>query len=990
MKKQLNIKKLILLNLPYILMGLFSTNFGEAWRMAVGADASAKMLSFFSTLPVALASWWPSLHPLDLLVGLCCGGGLRLAVYLKSKNAKKYRHGMEYGSARWGTHEDIAPYIDPVFQNNVILTKTESLTMNSRPKDPKTARNKNVLVIGGSGSGKTRFWLKPNLMQMHSSYVVTDPKGTILVECGKMLQRGAPKLGKDGKPTKDKHGKVIYEPYRIKVLNTINFKKSMHYNPFAYIHSEKDILKLVTTLIANTKGEGKAGDDFWVKAETLLYCALIGYIHYEAPVEEQNFSTLIEFINAMEVREDDEEFKNPVDLMFDALEAEKPNHFAVRQYKKYKLAAGVVCFKRLIHHDMSKSLKTYKATKQKGDPMSKQKITALYERLSRDDELQGESNSISNQKKLLEEYAAQQGFTNCVHFTDDGISGTCFDRPGFLDMMRQVEAGNVDYLCIKDMSRLGRDYLKVGQIMEILRQRGVRLIAINDGVDSARGDDDFTPFRNIMNEYYARDTSRKIKSTFKTKGMTGKHLTGTVIYGYLWNETRDQWIVDEYAAEVVKRIFAMTIDGYGPYQIAKKLSEDKILIPSAYLAQHNEGVNKNKTFKDVYGWGSSTIVNLLDKREYLGHTVNFKTRKHFKDKKSHYVPEDEWTIFENTHEAIISQETFDLAQKIRSKVRRYPDGWGEAAPLTGLLYCADCGGKMYVHRTNNGKRISQYTCSQYTKVPCGTLCKTQHRINEDVVLSLVSDMLRAIAEYAKHDRAEFVRVVQEAQSSQQTSEVKKQRTRLATSKQRVSELEVLLCKIYEDNVLGKLPDARYAVLDAQYAKEQAALTAEIATLEKAVGDYEKHEKSADRFITLIDKYQNFDKLTNTMLNEFVDKILVHERARKGSRETTQEVEIFFNFVGRFVPPAFAEVELTPEELEEIRKREERKDKLHQNYLKRKASGAQKRYEDKIKAAKKAEMDEKKNAIRAEDIARGVFIPVSNLPKREPQKGAITA
>ena len=357
MKKQLDIKKLLILNLPYLLMGLFATNFGEAWRMAQGADASAKMLSFFSTLPVALASWWPSLlHPLDLLVGLCCGAGLRLAVYLKSKNAKKYRHGMEYGSARWGTREDIAPYVDPVFQNNVILTKTESLTMNSRPKDPKTARNKNVLVIGGSGSGKTRFWLKPNLMQMHSSYVVTDPKGTILVECGKMLQRGTPKmrpkLGKDHQPVKDRHGnpvyetvkdkngKVVYEPYRIKVLNTINFKKSMHYNPFAYLHSEKDILKLVTTLIANTKGEGKAGDDFWVKAETLLYCALIGYIHYEAPVEEQNFATLIEFINAMEVREDDEEFKNPVDLMFDALEAEKPNHFAVRQYKKYKLAAG--------------------------------------------------------------------------------------------------------------------------------------------------------------------------------------------------------------------------------------------------------------------------------------------------------------------------------------------------------------------------------------------------------------------------------------------------------------------------------------------------------------------------------------------------------------------------------------------------------------------------------------------------------------------------
>lgn len=1013
MKKQLDIKKLLILNLPYLLMGLFATNFGEAWRMAQGADASAKMLSFFSTLPVALASWWPSLHPLDLLVGLCCGAGLRLAVYLKSKNAKKYRHGMEYGSARWGTHEDITPYVDPVFQNNVILTKTESLTMNSRPKDPKTARNKNVLVIGGSGSGKTRFWLKPNLMQMHSSYVVTDPKGTILVECGKMLQRGTPKmrpkLGKDHQPVKDRHGnpvyetvkdkngKVVYEPYRIKVLNTINFKKSMHYNPFAYLHSEKDILKLVTTLIANTKGEGKAGDDFWVKAETLLYCALIGYIHYEAPVEEQNFATLIEFINAMEVREDDEEFKNPVDLMFDALEAEKPNHFAVRQYKKYKLAAGVVCSKRLLNQAVGKSLRTHNLKPKKGAQVMRknEKITALYERLSRDDfgkddDQQRESNSISNQKAMLEEFAARQGFTNIVHFTDDGISGTCFDRPGFLAMMKEVEAGNVEYLCIKDMSRMGRDYLKVGQIMEILRQRGVRLIAINDGVDSARGDDDFTPFRNIMNEYYARDTSRKIRSTFQSKGKSGKHLTGTVIYGYLWNEARDQWLVDPEAAEVVKRIFAMTIEGYGPYQIASKLKEEKILIPSAYLAQHGEGVNKSKTFKDVYGWGSSTICNLLEKREYLGHTINFKTRKHFKDKKSHYVPEDEWTIFENTHEPIIDQQTFDLVQKIRGNVRRYPDGWGEAAALTGLLYCADCGGKMYVHRTNNGKRISQYTCSQYSKVPVGKLCTTQHRINEDVVLSLVSEMLKAIAEYAKHDRAEFVRVVQEAQSSQQTTEVRKQRTRLATAKQRVSELEVLLCKIYEDNILGKLSDSRYATLDAQYEKEQSELTAEISVLEKAVKSYEKHEKDADRFIALIDKYENFDKLTIAMLNEFIEKILVHERDRKGSIQTTQEVEIYFNFVGRFVPPAFGEVELTPEELEEIRKREERKDRLHQNYLKRKASGAQKRYEDKIKKRKKAEIEAKKATIRAEDIAKGVFVPVSSLPQREPMKGVQTA
>ncbi len=616
--------------------------------------------------------------------------------------------------------------------------------------------------------------------------------------------------------------------------------------------------------------------------------------------------------------------------------------------------------------------------------MSKKQITALYERLSRDDDLEGESNSISNQKKQLEDYARQHGFPNPVHFTDDGISGTCFDRPGFLAMMREVEAGNVEYLCIKDMSRLGRDYLKVGQIMEILRQKGVRLIAINDGVDSARGDDDFTPFRNIMNEYYARDTSRKIRSTFQSKGKTGKHLTGLVIYGYLWNEKRDQWLIDEEAAAVVKRIFSMTIDGLGPYQIAQKLTDEQVLIPAAHLAQHGEGVNKSKSFKNIYGWGSSTIVNILQKREYLGHTINFKTRKHFKDKKSHYVPEDEWTIFENTHEPIIDQETFDLVQKVRSNVRRYPNGWGETAPLTGLLFCADCGGKMYVHRTNNGKRISQYTCSQYSKIPVGELCSTQHRINEDVVLELISDLLKAIADYAKHDRADFIRVVQQAQDNQQSYEVKRQKTRLAAAKNRKDELETLLCKIYEDNILGKLSDDRYTTLDAKYAKEQSDLAEEIAAIENSLASYEKNKKSAERFISLIEKYENFDHLSIAMLNELVDKILVHERDRKGSKQTTQEIEVFFNFVGRFVPPSFGE-ELTPEEMEAIRKREARKDRLHQNYLKRKASGKQKEYEERIRAKKKAELDVKKDALRAEDIAHGVFVPVSNLPVLEPRK-----
>lgn len=313
------IKKLLILNIPYIIVGLIATNIGEAWRMAEGADSSAKLLSLFSTLSVAFRNPLPSFYPLDLLIGIVCGAGLRLAVYLRGKNAKKYRHNVEYGSARWGTSKDIEPFMAPKFEDNVILTKTERLMMSNRPKNPSNARNKNVLIVGGSGSGKTRFWLKPNLLQMHSSYVVTDPKGSIVIECGNAL---------------------LKNNYNIKIFNTINFKKSMHYNPMAYIHSEKDILKLVTTLIANTKGDGKAGDEFWTKAETLLYCALIGYIHYEAPVEEQNFSTLIEFLNAMEVREDDEEFQNPVDMMFEALEKKKPDHFAVRQYKKYKLAAG--------------------------------------------------------------------------------------------------------------------------------------------------------------------------------------------------------------------------------------------------------------------------------------------------------------------------------------------------------------------------------------------------------------------------------------------------------------------------------------------------------------------------------------------------------------------------------------------------------------------------------------------------------------------------
>ncbi len=360
-------KKLILMNLPFILTGYFGDKMYCLYRTVNGADMWAKLGKSIGEMGNMFSNPLPSFHPIDLLVGIGCGIGLKVFMYQKAKNAKKFRKGTEYGSARWGNAKDIEPYMDPDLEKNVLLTQTERLMMSGRPSLPKYARNKNILVIGGSGSGKTRFFVKPNLMQMHSSYVVTDPKGTVLVECGKMLLKGTPRIDEYGQIVRDKSGKVVYEPYQIKVLNTINFKKSMHYNPFAYIRSEKDILKLVNTIILNTKGEGaQATEDFWVKAEKLYYTALIGYIWYEAVEEEQNFITLLDLIDASEAREDDENFKNAVDLMFEELEKNKPNHFAVKQYKKYKLAAGVVCFKRLIHHDMSKSLKTYKATKQKG------------------------------------------------------------------------------------------------------------------------------------------------------------------------------------------------------------------------------------------------------------------------------------------------------------------------------------------------------------------------------------------------------------------------------------------------------------------------------------------------------------------------------------------------------------------------------------------------------------------------------------------------
>ena len=594
-----------------------------------------------------------------------------------------------------------------------------------------------------------------------------------------------------------------------------------------------------------------------------------------------------------------------------------------------------------------------------------EKITALYERLSRDDELEGESNSIVNQKKILEEYASKNNLTNIIHFTDDGISGTQFDRPGFMEMMNGVNTGNIGCIIVKDMSRLGRDYLKVGQCMEILRQKGIRLIAINDNVDSFYREDDFTPFRNIMNEWYARDTSRKIQSTFRSKGESGKHTASTPPYGYIKDEKdKDKWVVDEKAAEIVRRIFNLTMDGAGPYKIAKILEADKIDIPAYHQKKLGYGLHQSKNFEYPYRWCSSTIASILKKKEYLGHTVNFKTRKHFKDKKSKYVSEDKWLIFENTHEAIIDQETFDNVQRIRGNVKRYPDGWGEYHPLTGLMYCADCGSKMYVHRTNNYKNIPYYVCSNYKKVPCGTLCPSAHRIKAEVVLNLIQETLKDIKNYLDEDNEAFLHSIQNEMEETEKMEMEKKKTRLTDSKNRLQELERLMCRIYEDMILEKIPNTRYEILNNQYETEQRELSKEIDGLEKAIKRYEKETDRAKKFIRLIERYDNFDELTPTIINEFVEKILVHERDRKGSQTANQKVEIYFNFIGNYEPP---KEELSEEEMQKLTEEEEkeraRKDRLHQNYLKRKANGKQKEYEERYKARREEKKQEKLKVLK---------------------------
>ncbi len=593
-----------------------------------------------------------------------------------------------------------------------------------------------------------------------------------------------------------------------------------------------------------------------------------------------------------------------------------------------------------------------------------EKITALYERLSRDDEMaSGDSESIIHQKQMLETYAAQHGFTNCVHYTDDGWSGGNFDRPDWKRLIADIEAGRVGCVIAKDMSRIGRNYLQTGFYTEVLfREKGVRFIAISNGVDSAnRSTEEFAPFINIMSEWYIRDCSRKVTAVLRARGMSGKHTTNHAVYGYRKDPNDpSRWVIDEEAAEVVRRIFRLTIEGNGPYKIAHMLADEQVERPSYYLAQRGQGTHQaNNDKSSPYAWRGATVTAILERPEYMGHTVNFRSYKEsYKDKRAIKRPPEEWTVFENTHEAIVDEKTWHLAQELRKTVRR-TDTVGEANPLTGLMYCADCGAKMYNHRGSageardwqgrpNGKRRpkrDEYNCSTYnlSKQKYQQTC-TLHYIRTDVVRELILEAIRSTSTYAIENEAEFIQKVRSASEVRQAETVKALKQRMRREQKRAAELNGIIKKLYESFALGKISEKRFDALSAEYEQEQAALEASIANAQAELDDYEADTVRVDQFMALARKYTDFSELTTPMINEFVDKIVVHE-ADKSSGERTQEVEIYLKFIGKFDVPL---PEPTPEELaeqEQLRKKRAKKAEYNRRYMaKRRQRSAQQNME----------------------------------------------
>ena len=537
-------------------------------------------------------------------------------------------------------------------------------------------------------------------------------------------------------------------------------------------------------------------------------------------------------------------------------------------------------------------------------------FTAIYSRLSKDDDVEGTSGSILNQQQILEEYAVKNGFTNIRHFQDDGYSGTNFDRPAWNELIEEVQAGNVKICLVKDLSRLGREHVQVGVIMELLRLRGVRFIAVSNGIDSINPDSlEFAPFLNILSEWYARDTSRKIKSVLHSKGRSGKHMTNSPIYGYRKSvEDKNQWLVDEEAAEVVRRVFAMTIGGKGPYQIARTLTDEKILRPTAYIALRDGYDVPNPD--DRYNWGGQSVKNVLDKPEYMGHTVNFRTYKDsYKDKRCKRRSEDEWVVFEGTQEAIIDEITWSTAQKCRV-VKRRANSTGEANPLTGLVYCADCGGRMYNHRGSLAHKYDSqdsYCCNQSAKYP--RKC-TMHYIKTSALRALALETIRSVSGYVKEHEAEFVRLVREAAELQSEEAAKAQKRQLAKNQKRCSELNALIKRLYEDKVSGELSAKRFEILSGEYEREQEDLERQTAELQAELGRFNDEGDKADRFIEIVRRYTEFHELNATILNEFIEKIVVYE-ADKSSGRREQQVDIYLTFIGKFDVPGSEVAEAEP-------------------------------------------------------------------------------
>lgn len=579
-----------------------------------------------------------------------------------------------------------------------------------------------------------------------------------------------------------------------------------------------------------------------------------------------------------------------------------------------------------------------------------EKITALYERLSRDDEMVGDSNSIVNQKKMLEDYAKQNGYTNIEHFTDDGYSGGSFDRPDWKRMVAGIEDGSIGTVIVKDMSRIGRDYLQVGFYTEVMfKEKEVHFIAIANGVDNQkRESSEFAPFLNIMNEWYIRDSSRKVTTVLRARGMEGKHTTNNAIYGYRKSEEdKNQWVIDEEAAEVVRRIYRMSLEGKGPYEIARILSEEQIERPSYYLAKRGLGTcRSNNNTATPYVWRGATVRDILSKPEYMGHTVNFRSYKEsYKDKRAKKTPKEDWVIFKNTQEAIVSEEMWNKVQELRKTVRR-TDTVGEANPFTGLLYCADCGAKMYNHRGGagrarnwkeelNGKRRpdrDEYNCSTYnlSRQSYDKQC-SQHYIRTEVVRKLVLETIKAVSDYVITNEEEFINRIYSTSRDKQKESIRSLKRKIAQDTKRVNELNMLMKKLYEDNISGKLSDKRFEFMLSEFENEQDTLEISMENAKVEIEKYESDTVRADKFIELVKRYTDFSELTTPMLNEFVEKILVHE-ADYSSGERVQEVEIYLNFIGKFKLPV---KEPTAEEIaehENLKARRAKKAEYNRRYM----------------------------------------------------------